>query len=88
MNNIQISATLTKDPEIKGQSCILKLSYTKSSGKKYYITAVGNGKLAHKLSNLTKGDVIWIEGRLSGFNSDKWKSYIEIKAIDMGKGES
>jgi hypothetical protein len=58
---------------------VLKLSYNKASGKKCYITAVANGKLKDKLSTLKKGDQLWIDGRLSGFNSDKWKTYIEIE---------
>ena len=80
MNNVNVSVTLTKDPEIKKGSCILKLSYNKVSGKKCYITAVANGKLATTLKKLVKGDTIWIDGRLSGFNSDKWKTYIEIES--------
>jgi len=83
MNIVSISATLTRDPEIRPGSCVLKLSYTKLSGKKCYITAVANGGLAKKLRDLAKGDVIWLDGRLSGFSSDKWKSYIEIEHVEV-----
>jgi len=82
MNRICISATLTRDPEIKPGSCILKLAYARHSGRKCYITAVANGRKAKMLATLVKGDRVWIEGRLSGFSSDKWKSYIEIEEAE------
>ena len=78
MNSVHVSATLTKDPICNKGSVILKLSYNKTSGKKYYITAVANGNVAKSMKLLVKGDTIWVDGRLSGFKSDKWKCYIEI----------
>jgi single-stranded DNA-binding protein len=87
MNRISISATLTRDPELKPGSCILKLSYAKHSGKKCYITAVANGRMAKTLSALKKGDTVWLEGRLSGFSSDKWKSYIEIEHVEFAPAQ-
>jgi single-stranded DNA-binding protein len=78
MNNVHISATLTKEPEHNGKSCVLRLSYCKTSGKKCYITAVANGKKATELSRLSKGDEVWIDGHLASFESDKWKTYIQV----------
>lgn len=78
-NYIHIMITLTKDPIIRGESCMMKASYCNKSGRKSYITVVANGKQAEKLLKQTKGDTMWIDGRLSGFTTDKWKSYIEVK---------
>lgn len=79
MTHIHLSATLTKTPELERGSCKLKVSYLNDSGTKCYITAVAKGKLAKELSTLLKGDTVWIDGRLSGFKSDRWKTYVIIE---------
>ena len=88
MNSVQVSARLTQDPErTELGSCMLKICYSKTSGKNCYITAIANGRLADKAIKLNKGDVIWIEGQLSGFHSDKWKTYIQVTGITPPGGE-
>lgn len=88
MNRVNIKGRLTRDPEMRGESCILRLAYYKPSGKRCYITAIANGKLGEKLARTTKNDMIYIDGKLSGFNTDKWKTYLQIyEAEVLPKGE-
>lgn len=80
-NYIHLMVTLIQNPIIKaeGDSCLLKTSYCNKSGRKSKINVVANGKQAEKLSKLTKGTSVWIDGRLAGYTTDPWKSYIEVK---------
>lgn len=88
MNSVHVSARLTQDPEkTEAGSCRLRICYNKASGKNCYITAIANGRMSDKLIRLKKGDIVWIEGQLSGFQTDNWKTYIQITGVTLPRDE-